>query len=183
MICALLCVRLSIFLPHRHQLGFDLHIPRLKRHIQLPPDDPHALHPCLIDAICLGGCASAGLDFDAYARIFQLRTEEQMALALASADRLEDLLWAMVILGWHYIRKGNEVQAHSLANSKYIIIVHGETLTLRLHSCCTLGSSLWIELYFASQQRLHAYRSIIGPLQGSNPLLGANQLVVGYLLA
>lgn len=113
-----------VLLPHRDHLPLGLNIPRLEQRILLPPTNANALHPCLINAICLGGVTTAGRDFDAYAKIFRERAREEMVNSLSIVDRMEHLLWSSIILGWYWCRIGNDVQASALATSTCKILCH-----------------------------------------------------------
>lgn len=87
--------------------------------MSLPTTDAGGLHPCLINAICLGGCVFAGAGFSAYAELFCDRTREALDASLSAADRIEHFMWASIILGWYWIRAaGHLLPAHAIATSK-----------------------------------------------------------------
>lgn len=44
-----------------------------------------------------------------------------MTEALGCVDRMEDFMWASIVLGWHLARMGDDLQAHALSTSKYPI--------------------------------------------------------------
>ena len=113
---------LMIFLLRRDELDFELCIPRLERRMLLPATDPEALHPSLINAICLGACVCTGADFFFYEKVFRDRTREYLDAALGAADRMEHFMWASVILGWYWIRGGEDLPAHATATSKREVI-------------------------------------------------------------
>jgi hypothetical protein len=110
--------RLSIFLPHRDQFNFDLGIKRFERRLLLPPTDPDALHPCLINAVALGACSCAGSDLRAFEKVFLERTQYECERSLANVDRLEHFLWSSVILGWYWTRVGKMINAHTVSTSE-----------------------------------------------------------------
>lgn len=70
----------------------------------LPTSDPNSFHPSLVSAVALAAvslCGSALRDFEA---IFRAHAEAHLADSLAFADRLEDSMWARIILAWHSMR-------------------------------------------------------------------------------
>ena len=107
-----------IFAVHADELEFGLCVSRLERRMILPATDPEALHPCLINAICLGACVFAGADFSVYETLFRERTREDLDAALSAADRIEHVMWASVILGWYWIRAAEHLLAHAIATSE-----------------------------------------------------------------
>ena len=139
-----------VLLPHRDHLNFELNIQRLEQRILLPSTDAEALHPCLINAICLGAMTVAGHDFDTYAKIFREQARDEMVNSLSTVDRMEHLLWASVILGWYWCRMGNDVQASALATSMsngccgfLRVLTLGISLVPTAISRCSLGHCMW----------------------------------------
>ena len=107
-----------MFLVHRDELNFGLCVSELERRMLLTPTGPEALHPSLINAICLGVCACVGADFSPYEALFRERTREYMDAALSATDRIEHFMWASIVLGWYWARRGGHLPAHAIATSK-----------------------------------------------------------------
>lgn len=102
--------RLEILIPQRSQFGLDFHYVRWRRAILLPANDPNSFHPSLVYAIALAAvslCASPALQ--AYEMSFRSNSEAHLGDSLAYADRVEDSMWARVILAWHSIRYGKQM--------------------------------------------------------------------------
>lgn len=70
----------------------------------LPASDPNSFHPSLVSAIGLAAVSLCGAALHDYEAIFRAQAEAHLADSLAYADRLEDSMWARIILVWHSIR-------------------------------------------------------------------------------
>lgn len=84
----------------------DFHYGRWRRTIILPAADPNSFHPSLVSAIALAAVSLCDGAFRAYEAIFRAQAEAHLADSLAFADRLEDSMWARVILSWYSMRNG-----------------------------------------------------------------------------
>lgn len=112
--------RLEILIPHRSQFSMDFHYVRWRRAILLSSTDGNSLHPSLVYAIALAAaslCASPA--FQPYEVLFRSHAESFLEDSLAYADRVEDSMWARVILAWHSVRHGKHMQV-----SARILLAH-----------------------------------------------------------
>lgn len=98
--------RLNILIPQRSQFSMDFHYGRWRQTIVLPSSDPNSFHPCLVWAIALAAVSLCSMALSDYEPLFRAHAQAELANSLAYADRLEDSMWARVILAWHSIRQG-----------------------------------------------------------------------------
>lgn len=88
-------------------------ISKFLEYVRLPCTHPRAIHPALLDAICLAAChISGGIAHD-FETVFLARTRKHLDQALAFADRLLHFTWASVILCLYYGRSGRMLEMHS----------------------------------------------------------------------
>jgi len=173
-----------ILVLHRDHINFGLNIQRLEQRILLSPTDAEALHPCLINAICLGAATVIGPDFDPYAKIFRERASEEIMNSLRIADRMEHLLWSCIILGWYWSRIGNDVQASALATStcrifKNFVVALFILLSLTFESLtcclCSLAAARWAIAF-----GLHQMSDPDWNAREPNPILGPFKNVIHF---
>lgn len=72
----------------------------------LPASDPNSFHPSLVAAIALAAVSLCSTALHDYEALFRAHAEAHLAESLAFADRLEDSMWARIILAGHSMRYG-----------------------------------------------------------------------------
>lgn len=87
----------------------DFHYSRWRRAIMLPASDPNSFHPSLVYAIALAAASLCGPALQPYEPIFRSHAEAHLEDSIAFADRVEDSMWARVILAWHSMRHGKHM--------------------------------------------------------------------------
>lgn len=107
--CSTHSVRL--FLPHRWSFLFHTRISEFLNCLDLPPNDPRAIHPALTNAIFLAACSVGGGYMSEFEPHFLYTTRLYLDQALAYGDRLMHFMWASVILGVYYHDAGRLVEA------------------------------------------------------------------------
>lgn len=65
----------------------------------LPPSDPNAIHPALLNAVHLAACSTIGGSLLVHVPYLLRRTRESLQEALTYADRLTHFLWASITFG------------------------------------------------------------------------------------
>ncbi|KDQ16371.1 hypothetical protein BOTBODRAFT_261616 [Botryobasidium botryosum FD-172 SS1] len=148
---------INIFLPHRLQCSMNIHVPRFLARIDLPSSDPGAVHPALINAMCLIACGLLAPEplaapLAALEAQFIKETRFHLPLSLALADRLIDFLMASCLLGWYYAGKGRLTEAHlALASAS------------RFAAGCGLHQISSRSVEALEAQRDRGSRSLLGP--------------------
>ncbi|KAG8888812.1 hypothetical protein FRB98_006708 [Tulasnella sp. 332] len=107
---------LHVFLQHRRQCAFEVHIPRFVASLALPLNQrPHS---ALLNAIyLLGSHFSKNPQLSQYEALFLTRTRRGINHALENADRLLDFLQASCLLAWYFFFKGRLLEGHYHASA------------------------------------------------------------------
>ena len=102
---------LDIFLAHRHQCAFDVHVGRFKASLLLP--GAAKPHPSLVDAIYLLGCffsrAPAYTELEPH---FLRRSLRGIADALQHSDRIVHVLQASCLLAVYFFWHGRTLEGY-----------------------------------------------------------------------
>lgn len=94
-----------------------MHIPTFLRNIHHPHSHPNAIHPALMNAIFLGACSVGGGKMKTYESLFLKRARGHLEQSLAYADRLEQFMWAHVVLSPYYGRNGRLLEAQQYTST------------------------------------------------------------------
>lgn len=101
-----LVCRLQAFLPYRDHFGMDMDAQRWMWVVTLPTSHPEAMHPALLNAICVIGCSLDPSIPKSWERHFYASAREQMQLSLSLCDRIEDWLYTVAILIGYLLLRG-----------------------------------------------------------------------------
>ncbi|KDQ12513.1 hypothetical protein BOTBODRAFT_34477 [Botryobasidium botryosum FD-172 SS1] len=111
---------------------------------KLPPSHPEAIHPALLDAMCLIACLNNPQWARSYERLFYERLHRSLYECLANADRLLDFIRASTLRAAYCSIKGSrlsEAQANFPATLRFAMAcgLHQiETYDLTLHNTSPL---------------------------------------------
>lgn len=106
----------DIFFAHRHQCGFEVHIPRFLASINGPPKQ--APHPTLLNAIYLLACHfSHQPPLIQHEALFLERALSRLAEALERSDRLINVIQASCLLATYFFGKGRLLEGYYHASS------------------------------------------------------------------
>lgn len=127
---------ICIFLQNREMCYFDLHVGRFIASLSLPPADPQAPHPTLVNAILLVGCYfSRDLSLAGYENGLLAAANNSLSTSFHHTDRLHDFVRASNLIAFYYFCKGLYVEAY-----QQIITSCRMTITCGLHQ---ISSSAW----------------------------------------
>lgn len=98
--------RLYAFLPYRDHFGLDMDAQRWMQVITLPTSHSEAMHPALLNAICVIGCSLNPSTPKSWERHFYTNAREQMHASLSHYDRIEDWIYTTVILIGYLLLRG-----------------------------------------------------------------------------
>ncbi|KDQ21142.1 hypothetical protein BOTBODRAFT_25571 [Botryobasidium botryosum FD-172 SS1] len=135
-----------VFIQHRHQVVFELNVPRFLKSLELPFADRRRPHPCLLDAMVLIGAHFTPETFGKYEPVFLGRLRRSLANSLANADRIVDFIRASATLSFFYFFKGRFTEGYNLCAS-----------TMRFSVGCGMNSIT------SPDPRLYPRRKILGP--------------------
>lgn len=97
--------RTAEFLRQLPEFRLDVHAPRWRARAELPATHPNSFHVALLSAMSLAVCATRDDVCPNFVEFFRERTRAQMEIALSLVDRLEDWLYASIILTWFFMKK------------------------------------------------------------------------------
>ncbi|KAG8907551.1 hypothetical protein FRB99_003709 [Tulasnella sp. 403] len=104
---------IQIFLQNRDKCYFDLHVGRFIASLSLPPTEPTAPHPALIDAILLVGCYfSRAPSLANYEIQFLSQALHQLSACFSETERLHDFVRASNLITFYYFCKGMYTEAY-----------------------------------------------------------------------
>ncbi|KAH9949026.1 hypothetical protein B0H21DRAFT_165410 [Amylocystis lapponica] len=96
---------LEIFLPHRHQCGFDVHVGRLQESLTLSPAEQR--HPVLMNSIYLWACyLSRPGSLSEHEPLYLSRALAAMAEALQFPSKVIDIIQASCLLSVYFLSNG-----------------------------------------------------------------------------
>ena len=103
--------RLGIFLEHRHQCAFDLHVDRFWQSLSAPSlQQPH---PALLDAMCLMGCYfSHSVHHAAQEPQFLQNALSGISTALQHNDRLAQIVQASCLIAVYFFSRGRILEGY-----------------------------------------------------------------------
>lgn len=100
-----LCLRLEIFLPHRHQCGLEVHVGRLRESIHLPLSEQR--HPVLMNSIYLWACyLSRPGSLSEHESLYLGRALNAVADAMSSPSKVIDVIQASCLLSLYFLSNG-----------------------------------------------------------------------------
>lgn len=103
--------RLDIFLAHRHQCAFDVHIGRFKASLSLPP--PERPHPALMDAIYLMACFYSNVpQLSALQPHFLQLALSGISTSLQHSDRLLHIVQASCLIAIYFFSRGRTLEGY-----------------------------------------------------------------------
>ncbi|KAF8304931.1 hypothetical protein DL93DRAFT_2172870 [Clavulina sp. PMI_390] len=108
---------INLFLPYRAQFYFFIDVPHFLHCVSLPPSDPDAIHPCLLNACYLGACAGGGGLLASLQPHFIRRTRHFLEQSLMFADRINHFLWASVAMGCFFARELRSQECFAVAGA------------------------------------------------------------------
>ncbi|KAG9019290.1 hypothetical protein FRB90_004297 [Tulasnella sp. 427] len=127
---------IGIFMQNREKCYFDLHVGRFIASLSLPPADPQAPHPTLVDAILLVGCYfSRAPSLAGYETGLLAAANNNLSTSFHHTDRLHDFIRASNLIAFYYFCKG----LYSEAYQQIITSCH-MAVTCGLHQ---IPSSAW----------------------------------------
>ncbi|KAG8902283.1 hypothetical protein FRC01_009625 [Tulasnella sp. 417] len=127
---------IGIFLQNREKCYFDLHVGRFIASLSLPPADPQAPHPTLVDAILLVGCYfSRDPSLAGYESGLLVAANSHLSTSFHHTDRLHDFIRASNLIAFYYFCKGMYPEAY-----QQIITSCNMVVTCGLHQ---IPSSAW----------------------------------------
>lgn len=112
--------RLEILLENRSLWHLDIHIPRWRRAIVLPASDRRSFHPSLVYAIAAIATSLCVLEYQPYVDVMIDRAWKLSNDCLAFGDRVEDWIYAQILLIWHSSRCGHTLK---VCNLKDLVIL------------------------------------------------------------
>lgn len=96
---------LDIFLPHRHQVGLELHIERLRTSLLLPPEEQR--HPVLMNAIYLWACyLSRPQSLGQHEPLYLARSLDFLNEALQNSNKVIDIIQGCCLLSLYLLTNG-----------------------------------------------------------------------------
>ncbi|KAG8939742.1 hypothetical protein FRC04_005991 [Tulasnella sp. 424] len=121
---------------NREKCYFDLHVGRFIASLSLPPADPQAPHPTLVDAILLVGCYfSRAPSLAGYESGLLAAANSNLSTSFHHTDRLHDFIRASNLIAFYYFCKGLYPEAY-----QQIITSCHMAVTCGLHQ---IPSSAW----------------------------------------
>lgn len=103
--------RLDIFLQHRHQCAFDLHMARFRASLSAPP--PQRPHPALLDAMCLMGCYfSQSPQHNVQEPHFLQNALSGISSALQHNDRLVQVVQASCLIAVYFFSRARVLEGY-----------------------------------------------------------------------
>ncbi|KDQ12511.1 hypothetical protein BOTBODRAFT_417593 [Botryobasidium botryosum FD-172 SS1] len=88
---------ISVFIEHRWHYFAEWNMQKFWGAYKLPPSHPDAIHPALLDAMCLIACLHHQRWARSYERLFYERLRRSLYECLANADRLLDFIRASTL--------------------------------------------------------------------------------------
>ncbi|KAI0081436.1 hypothetical protein K474DRAFT_1682025 [Panus rudis PR-1116 ss-1] len=132
---------IEIFLEHRHQCAFDVHIQRFQNSLNLAPHERP--HPALLDAIYLMGCYfSRSSSFTVLEPHFLKRALRGISDAMQDNDRVINVLQASCLLALYFFAKGRILEGYYHSS-----IAARLAVSLGLHQ---IKTHHWFQSQFAS---------------------------------
>ncbi|KDQ08662.1 hypothetical protein BOTBODRAFT_37812 [Botryobasidium botryosum FD-172 SS1] len=104
---------IQAFIKLRWQFAFEFNVPRFMASLDLPPSHPNAPHPAFLYAILLHGCFYTTTALRRYEHVFYKRMRKELAISLASADRLLDFIRASALGAVYFFAKARYAQGHN----------------------------------------------------------------------
>lgn len=113
---------LDIYLPHRHQTCFSIHVPSFVLAVQSPSIPPSAKpHPALMNAIYLLATHFASIgslpQIELLESVFLERALAHVGVALEHSDRLVNIVQASCLLACWFFGKGRLLEGYYHASS------------------------------------------------------------------
>ncbi|EIM82869.1 uncharacterized protein STEHIDRAFT_124203 [Stereum hirsutum FP-91666 SS1] len=108
---------LDIFMPHRHQVGLQVHEDRLRNSLHLPLEDQR--HPALMNAIFLWACyLSRAQSFGQHEALYLERATEAVRLAIATGSpKVVDVIQGSCLLSLYLLTTGRLVEGGMAAST------------------------------------------------------------------
>lgn len=96
----------------RNHRCFYFFVTDLLERAVLPPTDPRAIHPGLLNAVYLAACSLEGGILLQHVEHFLEVTQTQLQQSLALADRITHFLWGSILLSMWFARKGRPKECY-----------------------------------------------------------------------
>lgn len=101
----ILCLRLEIFIPHRHQCGLGVHVGRLRESLHLPQSEQR--HPVLMNAIYLWACyLSRPGSLSEHESLYLSRALGHLGDAMSNPSKVVDVIQASCLLSLYFLSNG-----------------------------------------------------------------------------
>ncbi|KAG8915023.1 hypothetical protein FRC01_003813, partial [Tulasnella sp. 417] len=115
------------FLRNRDKCYFDLHVGRFIASLSLPPADPKAPHPALVDAILLVACYFSRAPYlVGYESGLLAAANTNLSTSFHRNDRLHDFIRASNLISFYYFCKGMYPEAYQqIISSCHVTVTCG----------------------------------------------------------